>query len=133
MPACRTYDELATFLRTLVPGGSFDWLAFVRHQPIALPLLVAVAALASAPTLLRADRAAAILLCLATAELLTLYPRADIDHVVPGVPGLLVVLLALWHRNRTRVPGAAARLAVGAMGLAVAGGSRSGWEPAWLR
>ncbi len=50
------YDELATFLRTLVPGGSFDWLAFVRHQPIALPLLVAVAALASAPTLLRADR-----------------------------------------------------------------------------
>ncbi len=116
------YDELATFLRTLVPGGSFDWLAFVRHQPIALPLLVAVAALASAPTLLRADRAAAILLCLATAALLTLYPRADIDHVVPGVPGLLVVLLALWHRTRTRVPAAAARLAVGAMGLAVAGG-----------
>jgi len=115
-------DELVTFLRTLVPGGSFDVLAFVKHQPILMPLFVVSAVIASCPALWRAERAAGVLVSLAAAELLTLFPRADIDHVIPGVPGMLVVLLAAWHLGRARWTGRGARLISAAVLLVVAAG-----------
>ena len=41
--------------------------------------------------------AAATVAVLAIVELATLFPRADIDHVVPAVPGFLVAILFAWH------------------------------------
>jgi hypothetical protein len=90
-------DELATFLGSLRPGVSFNLLAFVRHQAFILPLLLVPAVVVLVRPRWRAEPGVGLLVCLALAEAATLYPRADIDHVVPAVPGMLVALLAAWH------------------------------------
>lgn len=96
-------EELATFLRSHQPGASFDFLAAVRNQPFLLPLLLVPAVVVLLRARQDAARGARVVLCLALVETATLYPRADIDHVIPGVPGMLVALLTAWHIGLLRI------------------------------
>jgi hypothetical protein len=97
--------ELAAFVASIRPSPSFDPVAFVKHQPLVLPLLL-VPALAAVAYVRRGARLAASLLAgLALAEAASIFPRADLPHVVPAAPGMLVVLLAAWHAGApTRTP-----------------------------
>jgi hypothetical protein len=90
-------EELATYLLSLRPGPSFDALAAVKGLPV---LLLPLALLSMGPAWrIRRHRpvVAVTVALLGAAEAATLFPRADIDHVIPAVPGFLVTILFGWH------------------------------------
>ena len=109
------FEELGTFVATLRPGPGFDAVLAVKGQPLLLPLLLVTSLVAAWHLRWSQPVAAATVAVLAAAELGTLFPRADVDHVVPAVPGFLVAILFAWQvaieRNRGRAgrrPGEAA-------------------------
>jgi len=88
---------LLSFLGRLATGRALGPIAAIKDAPLLLPPLVAV----SMAVAWRARRNATVVvtavLVLAAVELATLFPRSDIDHVVPAVPGFLVAILYGWH------------------------------------
>jgi hypothetical protein len=95
-------EGLAILGRAVWPSASFSLLAAIRNQPFLLPLVLLPAILVLVRSAWRAaaPAGAALALALGVAEAATLFPRSDLDHLVPAVPGLLVALLAAWHLGR---------------------------------
>ena len=91
------YEEVGTFLGSLRPGPAFDPLQAVKGQPLLLPVVLIAGFVAAWRVRRSQPVAAATVAALALAELATLFPRADIDHVIPAVPGFLVAILFAWH------------------------------------
>ena len=87
-------EELVSFSRLLVSGGT---VFFAKNVALFVPIIGAIAAIVLArhrqsqrPLFIAGG-------ALALAEIAGLFPRADIAHVIPVVPGLLVVCLLAWH------------------------------------
>jgi hypothetical protein len=90
-------EELAAFVASLRPGPAFDLLWIVKRQALLLPPAVVASMAAAWRVRARQPLAATVVAVVAATEMATLFPRADIDHVIPAVPGFLVVILFAWH------------------------------------
>jgi hypothetical protein len=91
------FEELATYLAALPRGAATDPVLAVKGQPLLLPFLLVAPVVAAWRAWRQQSVAAATVAALVAVELATLFPRADIDHVVPAVPGFLVAILFAWH------------------------------------
>ena len=91
------FDELGALARSLT-SFSRGWSVHVAKS---LALLVPPVAVMAAVVVARYRRAvpetAVVAGALVVAELAGLYPRADLAHVIPIVPGLLVAIVLAWH------------------------------------
>lgn len=134
-------EELAAFGRALIsfaPGGA---VSAAKSLALIVPVLSIVAAAALWPRRRAHLEAFGIGLIVCVAELAGLYPRADVAHVIPVVPGLLVSMFLAWHvwtvdatarglawlrEFSTVVVAASVAVRFAAAGAAVAGHDRAG-------
>jgi hypothetical protein len=89
--------ELTDYFELLQSIAAFDLQNVVEQQPLVLPLLLLPALAVLIHSRRRIDIGVTVLAGLGLAEAVSLFPRADLEHVVSAVPGVLVVALTAWH------------------------------------
>jgi hypothetical protein len=112
-------EELWEYL-ALLGLGPGNPLAVVQRQPLVLPILLVPALAIVVVGRQRLRGGAALPIALALAEAASLQPRPDLEHVVPAVPGMLVVMLAAWHVGAWRLTPTWRRSLAAACMLAIA-------------
>jgi hypothetical protein len=91
------FDELRAFGMSIASGTRGSAVYFAKNLALIVPAVAAVAAVVL--FLYRRSRRPVFVagMAIAVTEFAGLFPRADVAHVIPLVPGLLVVALLAWH------------------------------------
>src|SRR4030095_2946845 len=90
-------EELRTFGRALISGTPAGAVQCAKSLALVVPVVSIAAVMVLARFRRSHPRVFWMGIVIVLAEFVGLYPRADVAHVIPVVPGLLVVILLAWH------------------------------------